>query len=591
MKIVQRWIFLWLSFTFLIFTYCAKGEEVMTCYTDKSMYAPNETACVYVEAIPQGAQQLRITLNHLDQQVMMLESEPADQVLVQLPEPDGTGYLLEIEALGNDQDVLAKTYTAIDVSSSWTKFPRYGYVWDYSVVANAEEKIAAMSRYHINGVQFYDWQYRHHQPVSEDLTSWKDWSGRTIYGDVVRDYLSAAHEKGMACMAYNMIYAANQTYLTDGSGVSPDWRLVKANGEDFTSEMNGLLGPVGVLQYFNPLNLDWQQYVFSQEQKVFQAFDFDGWHGDTIGENGRMRTASGEPLGYDENGKPIYLVKDCYTQFLNAAKAAIAPKYLAFNPVGAQGIENVNISDVDVLYTEFWPWDKDADGLAYNSYFSIHKAIQNASEQSGGKSLIVAAYVNYRNPKSRFNPAAVRMMDCVVFASGGARIELGNGDNMLSDEYFPSDTKKRMKGDLPQAVLRLYDFMVAYENLLRDGQHPVTRNVQLENVSVSADGKSDTVWCFAKADESTEIYHFINLTGTDNGWRDEKQTKKEPVTQENLQSRLYTDFPVQTVYMASPDQQDIAPQQLSFVSGEDSNGRYIKFTQPILAYWNMIFLR
>lgn len=591
MKIVQRWIFLWLSFTFLIFTYCAKGEEVMTCYTDKSMYAPNETACVYVEAIPQGAQQLRITLNHLEQQVMMLESEPADQVLVQLPEPDGTGYLLEIEALGNDQDVLAKTYTAIDISSSWTKFPRYGYVWDYSVVANAEEKIAAMSRYHINGVQFYDWQYRHHQPVSEDLTSWKDWSGRTIYGDVVRDYLSAAHEKGMACMAYNMIYAANQTYLTDGSGVSPDWRLVKANGEDFTSEMNGLLGPVGVLQYFNPLNLDWQQYVFSQEQKVFQAFDFDGWHGDTIGENGRMRTASGEPLGYDENGKPIYLVKDCYTQFLNAAKAAIAPKYLAFNPVGAQGIENVNISDVDVLYTEFWPWDKDADGLAYNSYFSIHKAIQNASEQSGGKSLIVAAYVNYRNPKSRFNPAAVRMMDCVVFASGGARIELGNGDNMLSDEYFPSDTKKRMKGDLPQAVLRLYDFMVAYENLLRDGQHPVTRNVQLENVSVSADGKSDTVWCFAKADESTEIYHFINLTGTDNGWRDEKQTKKEPVTQENLQSRLYTDFPVQTVYMASPDQQDIAPQQLSFVSGEDSNGRYIKFTQPILAYWNMIFLR
>lgn len=591
MKIVKRWIFLWLSLTFLIFTCRAKGEEAMTCYTDKSMYAPNETACVYVEAIPQGTRQLRITLNHLDHQVMALESEPADQVLVQLPEPDGKGYLMEIEALNGNQDVLAKTYTAIDVSNSWTKFPRYGYVWDYSAVSNPEEKIAAMSRYHINGVQFYDWQYRHHQPVSEDLTSWKDWSGRTIYGDAVRDYLSAAHEKGMACMAYNMIYAANQTYLTDGSGVSPDWRLVKANGEDFISEMNGLLGPVGVLQYFNPLNPDWQQYIFSQEQKVFQAFDFDGWHGDTIGENGRMRTPNDEPLGYDENGKPIYLVKDCYTQFLNAAKAAIAPKYLTFNPVGAQGIENVNISDVDVLYTEFWPWDKDADGLAYDSYFSIHKAIQSASEQSGGKSLIVAAYVNYRNPKSRFNPAAVRMMDCVVFASGGARIELGNGDNMLSDEYFPSDTKKRMRGDLPEAVLRLYDFMVAYENLLRDGQHPVARNVQLENVPVSADGKSDTVWCFAKADESMEIYHFINLTGTDNGWRDEKQTKKAPTTQENLRSRLYTDFPVQAVYLASPDQQDIAPQQLTFVSGEDGNGRYIEFTQPCLAYWNMIFLR
>ena len=119
------------------------------------------------------------------------------------------------------------------------------------------------------------------------------------------------------------------------------------------------LGPVGVLQYFNPLNPGWQEYIFSREQEVFSAFGFDGWHGDTIGEMGMMTAADGQPLGYDENGQPICLVKNTYTPFLNAAKEAIGDHFLVFNPVGAQGIENVNRSNVDVLYTEFWPWDQD----------------------------------------------------------------------------------------------------------------------------------------------------------------------------------------------------------------------------------------
>lgn len=50
---------------------------------------------------------------------------------------------------------------------------------------------------------------------------------------------------------------------------------------------------MGVLQYFNPLNAEWQKYIFAQENKTFEAFAFDGWHGDTIGENGPMRAADG----------------------------------------------------------------------------------------------------------------------------------------------------------------------------------------------------------------------------------------------------------------------------------------------------------
>ena len=569
----------------------AKGDETMVCRTEKSMYAPGETAVVCLENLPAEATALRARLYSLERCVWDWQLPASKRFPLSLPDADGRGYALEVEALDEQQNVLTSAFTAVDVSSSWTKFPRYGYVWDFTPSADAESKADEMARYHLNGVQFYDWQYRHHRPLADDLSGWRDWSGRWISGDTVRAYLRAAHDRGMACMAYNMIYAANETYLTDGSGVQADWRLVRANGADFTCDMDAKLGPVGVLQYFNLLNPDWQSYIFAQENRVFEAFDFDGWHGDTIGENGPMRTADGGPLGYDADGKPIYLVKDGYTAFLNAAKAAIGDKYLAFNPVGAQGIENVNVSAVDVLYTEFWPWDRNANGRLYDDYYTLHRAILGACEQSGGKSLIVAAYVNYRNPKAAFNPATVRMLDCVVFASGGSRIELGNGGNMLSDEYFPADGKKRMDDGLRSAVGRLYDFLVAYENLLRDGQQPVSRTVRLENLPVSTDGRSDPVWCFAKADSSTEIYHFLNLTGTDDGWRDEEQTKKPPIAHENVKTRLYTDYPVREVWLASPDGESPLPLPLEFQTGRDANGAYAEFTQPALEYWNLIFLR
>ena len=51
----------------------------------------------------------------------------------------------------------------------------------------------------------------------------------------------------------------------------------------------------GTLYFMNPLNKDWQNYIFNEYKKVFEYFDFDGWHGDTVGDWGHgncRRTAS-----------------------------------------------------------------------------------------------------------------------------------------------------------------------------------------------------------------------------------------------------------------------------------------------------------
>lgn len=565
---------------------------LMECVFDKAMYKPGETAVCRVEGEPAGTAQICAELWHLNEKVLSFEAPAGEESFsFMLPKKDFTGYLLTARALNAAGETLARGCAGVDCASSWTRFPRYGYVWDYTEGADARQKIEEMSSFHLNGVQYYDWQYRHHLPLAKDLTMWRDWSGRRIYGDVLRAYLSAAHENGMVNMAYNMIYAANKTYLRDKSGVDAAWRLLKANGEDFTVTMSTSLGATGILQYFNPLNKDWQNYIFARENEVFSVFAFDGWHGDTIGENGRMTAADGGPLGYDADGKPIYLVKDCYTRFLNAAKAAIGEHYLVFNPVGAQGIRQVNQSDVDVLYAEFWPWDANDQGQKYDDYASIQREIFNAAKDSGGKSLVVAGYVNYKNSAPLFNAPAVLLMDAVCFSAGGARLELGDGGHMLSNEYFPDDHDKTMDAALRGRVVRMYDFITAYENLLRDGQRASQATALVTNAPCADNGRADAVWCFTRENDDWLTVHLINLVGTDDGWRDEAQTKNAPVVQKNLAVRVYTDREVLGAWAASPDESDLSARAASFTCGVDGGGRYVEFSLERLEYWDMVFLR
>ena len=47
------------------------------------------------------------------------------------PQKDYTGYLVKVIVKDEEGKELATDTTAIDVSSSWIKFPRYGYLCDY----------------------------------------------------------------------------------------------------------------------------------------------------------------------------------------------------------------------------------------------------------------------------------------------------------------------------------------------------------------------------------------------------------------------------------------------------------------------------
>lgn len=160
----------------------------MMVSTNQAVYRPGSQVVCAMEDLPADSANLRFGLLHLDEIVLDKTFNAENESFsFDLPDKDYVGYLLVVDALNSRGEIIETTMTGIDCSSSWTKFPRYGYLWDYRVITDTTEKIEELCHYHINGLQFYDWQYRHHIPVSPDPEKWEDWSGRIIYGKTIRN--------------------------------------------------------------------------------------------------------------------------------------------------------------------------------------------------------------------------------------------------------------------------------------------------------------------------------------------------------------------------------------------------------------------
>lgn len=182
------------------------------------------------------------------------------------------------------------------------------------------------------------------------------------------------------------------------------------------------------------------------------------------------------------------------------------------------------------------------------------------------------------------------MCDAAIYAAGGSRLELGNGENMLHVEYYPDDDIP-MSENLREAMIQMADFTVAYENLLRDGQYTTENEVKIEDYTVSRNGQEDTIWAYTRADEKYEILHLINLLGTDNEWRDERGKKEIPEFAKDLHVRYYTNKDIAQVNLASFSIEEGVSRELPFKNGEDANGKFIEFDLAELEYWNVVYMK
>ena len=493
-----------------------------------------------------------------------------------VPSEDFKAYMVEIYTTKNNvENIIAAI--AVDVSSDWTKFPRYGFLSDYSELSdeNINSVVNNLNRHHINGLQFYDWHHKHHQPMAVDGDSpkamWKDIANRNIYFSTVEKYIENAHNHNMKAMFYNLVYGAWEHAEQDG--VKAEWHIFKDAGR-VNKEVMTLPQPPFLSNIFllDPSNIEWQAYINNENNKVYQYLDFDGFHMDQLGDWGQHYTYNGNSLSLDKTFKP----------FIESVRTSKPDKYIAMNAVNQYGQENIASASTDFLYTEVWgPND------TYNDLAMIIQ--NNNSFSSNTKNSILAAYMNYDLAENQgyFNTPGVLLTNAVIFAFGGAHLELG--EHMLGKEYFPNSNLK-MKPELKSAMVHYYDFLVAYQNILRDGGEFNAVEIQ------SADSKypisqwpaqTGNIASVSKKVGKKQVVHLINLKDANtNEWRDNNGTQSMPAVMVDIPVSIKISEKVSNVWFASPDAVGGTSIPLNFTQ---VNGEVLLVVSK-LKYWSTIVL-
>lgn len=537
--------------------------------TDKAKYAPGDAIAFSIDQLSENS---IIRYKYLN---TVLSEQPltSKNWTWTPPSDDYKGYLVELYKTVDGVEVIVGT-VAVDVSSDWTKFPRYGFLSEFGSISESQMTavIDNLKNYHINALQYYDWGNKHHSPLkmngSSPATTWLDIAGREMAFSTVKSYIDKAHTINMASMSYNLLYGAWDDYNADG--VSSQWFLFNDKNHANINKHDLPDSWQSDILVTNPGNTDWQNYIFEKTNVIYQHLNFDGWHLDQLGDRGSV-------YGYDGNS---VAVNETFTPFLENLKARFPNKKNMLNAVAQYGQSNILSAPVDVAYTEVWgPRD---------GFKDLAEIIQENNTLSDNKlNTVLAAYMDYdkANGTGFFNTPGILLADAVIFAFGGSHLELG--EHMLAKEYFPNNNLQ-MDGELKKTLPKYYDFLVGYQNVLRDGG---TFN---NPVLISGDGKvslnswppvASSVSVVGKKLGNKQIVHLINFSNANNlNWRDTNGEQAVPAIKKNLTMNLQNNQTVSKVWYASPDLDGGASKELSF----SQVGSYLVFKVPSLQYWGMI---
>jgi dextranase len=548
--------------------------------TDKANYAPGSTVN-FTAHIDSHGQGLSLNVEYW-QLTKLVSSKTVDAGTPDVswswatPNEDFKGYTVLVKLMQGTTEK-SRITTGVDVSSAWGKFPRYGFLSDYNQTGSStqDEVLENLNRHHINGLQFYDCLYGHHKPIPDDANDgsvWKNILGHTISFATVKNYISKAHGYNMKAMFYDLIYGAlwyDANNLKPGNdGVKNEWYIyTDIKHEDVWDYP--MSGTSASLLHTNPGNAGWQDYMNNQMNNLYNKLPFDGFHMDQVGEWPTVQK-------FSYLGSALNLPAG-FGSFIAKYKSAFPNKSGILNSVTQYGQPSIGAQNVDFMYSEVWQQGNE------NDYKDVAAIIRENSNLSGGKNSVLAAYINYKKG-GNFNDASVLRFNSVAFAWGASHIELG--EHMLSNEYYP-DGSMSQSDNLKTQLVKYYDFLTAYENLLRGGgiktTHQSVNNSDVVPWDKVTPGKIASFNVFLP---DYEVVHFLNFNGSKNLlWRDDKGTDQgEPAIKTNLQLSFEVAGTIKNVYYASPDRNSIELTPVVFTQ----TGNMVSCTLPSLKYWSML---
>ena len=563
--------------------------------TDKACYAPGSTVTFNaVGDLPSG-KEVYVRYRH-NNTFIKKHTFTSKTWTWTPPDTDYMGYMVDLYYMEWNGDIGTEHIIgaiAVDVSSDWKRFPRYGFVAEFDNYsgsidknANIEAEMKYLNRLHINGVQFQDWHWKHHKPVrfraDGSLDPWyQDVSNRWVGTEYVKKYIDVQHRYGMKSIFYNLCYGAWKDYRDDH--VSEDWGLYKkdANGnlyQDFHDLPSDWQSDIFLM---NPGNPNWQNYLEDRYNEVYANYDFDGYQIDQVGGRGDVFEKSGTKIDLEYN----------YRLFLRAMKGHRKDKRLVMNSVdgyGAHRICRAKLDDgtrtVDFCYNELW-----SDHANFSHLFQVIQ--DNDRESEHNLQTVFAAYINYDKADKGgsgdhlVNTPGALLTDAVMFAIGGSHLEMG--DHMLTREYFPAKPLA-MTEELKKRLVHYYDFQTAYQNLLRgiDSRAAFTPTISSSTHAINAwPPQSYHITAFAKNVNRNQVVHLLNFSNTDDlSWRDLNGTRPAPQKQTKINLTFETLRHITKVWTATPDKNGGVPMELPFTQ----DGNKVTITVPSLEYWTMV---
>jgi len=548
------------------------STRITTLEFDKSFYRPGEPVrlTVHLRSEVEGRADVRLdvalshlaeTVDHLSQPVRLEGGAQAIDVTLSPPTDAPRGYGLDVRLESESGAWLASGWGAFDVLERWTQSPRYGFLSDFPPNRSGSgEALALLTRYHLNGLQFYDWMYRHeHLLTSQD--PYTDLLGRQLSRATVEDLIRAAHQRNIAAMPYTAVYGASLAFYQQ----HPDWALLNARGEPalFGQDFMAIMDP-------RP-GSPWTAHLLDQFDRLLEQTAFDGIHLDQYGD---------PKEGFDAQGRR-YDLAEPLAAFIDAAHARVQAHRpegtVVFNAVANWPIEAVAPAGQAFVYIEVWP--------PYDWFVDLHQVIVGAQRLGGGKPVVLAAYLD---PAHVHN---VLLADAIIFASGGGHIELGEGNGMLADPYFPN--YRPISPELAAALRRYYDFAVRYQDAIgprtQDAApefHDRLQVVSLETgevINTAANAVKNKVWPIVRNEEGRTAISLVNLLGLERpDWRQPLASAPQPTGPLRVSIDPGGRIPAR-VWLASPDGEDLSARQLDF-QREDA----LTFEVPALLYWDLI---
>lgn len=404
--------------------------------------------------------------------------------------------------------VMATRFTAFDIAPAGQVI-RYGFLSDFTPEDGDGADIEAMTRMHINAVQFYDWSYRHDDLVAP-TSDYTDMMGKRNDLTVIREKIRQCHTHGMLALGYGAVYAASKGYQKR----HPDQGLYNGRGEPLCF--------IDTFCIMNPMRGNgWHEHILEQYRRAMDKMGFDGIHMDTYGFPKAALDSGGRPQ-YLDDALPG-LIEDAH----RIPTAAGKTPFLIFNNVGGWPVSATMSADQQAVYIEVWP--------PCDQYRHLGALI--SAGRKSGKPVVLAAYpAPFRTDTPERALESQLLLSFVIAMHGGTQLFFGEENAVITQGYYADYAK--LNEEQIQWVRAYQDFFVQYETLLRDDT--------MEDVSMthqgwdnqeyvlspegSADGEGGKMWYHLRQSRRRKAVYLVNLQNNDPLWNKGKDAPREKVS-------------------------------------------------------------